>query len=375
MLIWFYAPMKPPSNQTPSGDRRMARLLIRALKHAGHEVRVISKLRSYDGEGDAERQSAIQARSRRTLDRLLAPSSATEIRPDVWFTYHLYHKAPDWLGPEVSTALKIPYVIAEASRAPKRATGPWANNFQQCDIALARANAIVSLNKTDDECVAPALSPGTPIVELKPFLDPSPFVRAHRSRKRHRQKLATTFHLNLDQPWLATAAMMRPGDKMASYIMLAEAVTTIDAPLLIAGDGTQRSEIEGAFKNRSAPTIFLGALAAADLAALFAAADVFVWPAVNEAYGMALLEAQAAGCPTIAGRTGGVPGIVADGVSGLLVPPNNLDELQRAISRVLADHDLRHRLSDAALHMVQSRHTVRIASQTLDRALTDLRST
>ena len=46
---------------------------------------------------------------------------------------------------------------------------------------------------------------------------------------------------------------------------------------------------------------------------MYAAADLYVWPAVREAYGIALLEAQAAGLPVVAGREGGVAEVVADG--------------------------------------------------------------
>ncbi len=45
-------------------------------------------------------------------------------RPQAWFTYHLYYKAVDWIGPRVAAALDIPYLVAEASHAPKRARGP-----------------------------------------------------------------------------------------------------------------------------------------------------------------------------------------------------------------------------------------------------------
>src|ERR1044071_1880552 len=104
-----------------SRGRRMA-----ARVHAGEQVELVSTFRSYDADGDRERQEALRAQGE-TLGRTLAaqwrdlPKSD---RPALWFTYHLYYKAPDWLGPIVAATLGIPYVVAEASYAAKRAGGP-----------------------------------------------------------------------------------------------------------------------------------------------------------------------------------------------------------------------------------------------------------
>src|SRR4030095_4370142 len=76
-------------------------------------------------------------------------------RPQAWFTYHLYHKAPDWLGPPVSRALGIPYLVAEASHAPKRAGGPWDLGQRAAAAAIAAADAILVLNPTDRDCLLP----------------------------------------------------------------------------------------------------------------------------------------------------------------------------------------------------------------------------
>ena len=137
MRIAFYAPLKAPTHPVPSGDRRMARLLMAALEAAGHEVTLACTLRSWDDgrrPGRAERLAALGARC---ADRLTARWRGTP--PDLWFTYHLYHKAPDWIGPAVSRRFGIPYVVAEASHAPKRAAGPWAAGHAAAEAAIRRA--------------------------------------------------------------------------------------------------------------------------------------------------------------------------------------------------------------------------------------------
>ena len=101
--------------------------MMDALANAGHRVEVASTFRTYDGEGDAARQAALRAQGEMLAAELAAQYNAMPagLRPQLWFTYHLYYKAPDWLGPGVSRALGIPYVIAEASHAEKRAKGAW----------------------------------------------------------------------------------------------------------------------------------------------------------------------------------------------------------------------------------------------------------
>ena len=117
MRIAFYAPLKPPDHPVPSGDRRMARLLLDALRLAGHEPVLASRFRSFEGRGDRLRARPGSPPSGGTLaERYLRRcAAAPAAAPELWFTYHLYHKAPDWLGPRIAGALGIPYVVAEAS--------------------------------------------------------------------------------------------------------------------------------------------------------------------------------------------------------------------------------------------------------------------
>ena len=145
MRIAFYAPLKSPTHETPSGDRRVARLVMDALAGAGHRVELVSAFRSYDAGGDPERQADLRAQGA-ALGRALALqwlAGPPAVRPDLWFTYHAYYKAPDWLGPEACATLDIPYVIAEASHAAKRAGGRWDIGHRGALAAIRRADLLL----------------------------------------------------------------------------------------------------------------------------------------------------------------------------------------------------------------------------------------
>ena len=71
MRIAFYAPMKPPDHPNPSGDRRMARLLMAALEAAGHEVTLASRFRAWEGTGDNRRQAELRRQGRAEAEDLI----------------------------------------------------------------------------------------------------------------------------------------------------------------------------------------------------------------------------------------------------------------------------------------------------------------
>ena len=109
---------------------------------------------------------------------------------------------------------------------------------------------------------------------------------------------------------------------------------------------------------RSAPhgrVQFLGRVADADLPALYACADVFAmccrdrWRGLEaEGFGIVFLEAAACGVPAVAGRSGGSHEAVADGETGFVVAPKDVDTVRAAIGRLLDDEPLRVRMGDAA---------------------------
>ncbi len=356
--IAFHAPMKPPDHPVPSGDRRMARALMALLRDLGHEVDLISRFRSFEGSGDRAAQRAIARAGAAEAARLReAWGDGSKLRPDLWFTYHLYHKAPDHLGPPLTEAFGIPYVVAEASVAGKQRNGPWAAGFEASLEALLGADLILATTVRDEVGLRHALGPAAPIRRLRPFLDTAPFAAKTVRKQASKRALAEKLGLHPDHPFGLTVAMMREDVKRRSYRFLIEALSLIEEPLdmVVAGDGPGRAEIARWFADLSLETRLVGRISSAELPELYAACDLFLWPGFGEAYGMAYLEAQAAGLPVVALDTAGVAEVVADGESGLLVREQRPEAFATAI-RTLLDAATRRRLAETASGYVRANH-------------------
>jgi glycosyltransferase involved in cell wall biosynthesis len=375
--VAFYAPLKPPDHPTPSGDRRMARALVKLLEQSGREVTLASRLRSYDRNGDPERQRRIGLLGKRFAGRLIQRyrKIVPENRPKAWVTYHGYHKSPDWLGPAVQRALGIPYLLIETSFAPKQADGPWDLGHRATEAAIGSADVLLAMTHVDEAGLLPLVRPPAKLRRLPPFLDPAPYREARGARVRFRRELGERFGLDPDQPWLLAVGMMRDDVKRQSYEMLAQVLERLKGrswQLLIVGGGPSLPRIEKAFEAFGSTRVrYAGILAESQLPACYAVADVYAWPAIREAYGMAFLEAQASGLPVVAGHAGGVRDVVQDGVTGMLTDPRDSDAMASALARLLDDPVKREAMSLAARTYVEREHSLERASALLDEALGD----
>jgi glycosyltransferase involved in cell wall biosynthesis len=124
--------------------------------------------------------------------------------------------------------------------------------------------------------------------------------------------------------------------------------------VVIAGEGDLRSALESQVRASGAPVTLAGALPREAVAAALSEADVVVVPSVVDGAGNVdglpnvLLEAMAAGRPLVASRVAGIPQVIEDGVSGLLVPPGDARALSEALRRLLREPDTRARLGEEA---------------------------
>jgi glycosyltransferase involved in cell wall biosynthesis len=351
MRIAFYAPMKSPDHPVPSGDRLMAQLLIRALEMAGHSVEVVSQFRIHAGTPEAAAEAL--PRAGEELQRL-RHKWRDEPKPELWFCYHPYYKSPDLFGPAIAAEFTIPYVTAEASYSRKRDAMGWALFQKPVGEAIRQAAVNIAFTERDRKGLEDVF-PEARIAGVKPFIDTVLFEATTPAPVPQR---------------LASVAMMRAGDKMESYTMLAAALRKIeDRPwtLGIIGDGPLRAEVEALFAGFAPGRIdWLGQREPEEIADLLSKSGIYVWPGCGEAYGLAYLEAQAAGLPVVAQETAGVPAVVEADVTGLLTPAGDVEAYARAVAGLLDDRTRRDAMAAAARRFVIEERSLAGASHELD---------
>jgi glycosyltransferase involved in cell wall biosynthesis len=102
-----------------------------------------------------------------------------------------------------------------------------------------------------------------------------------------------------------------------------------------------------------------GPVSVSEVAALYAAADVFVLPSLKEPYGTVYGEAMAAGLPVVGWRTGNLPYLAQHEREGLLIEPGNVAGLREALLRLASDEQLRRRMGEASRARAATRPTWR----------------
>ena len=346
----------------PSGDRTLARLLVKALEGGGHRVSIASRLRSFSKEPDAARLASLEHEAGAEMDRL--SSAWSKAPPDLFLAYHPYYKAPDLIGPRLANRLGIPYVTVEASHAQKRSRDGWCPWQRRVERSLGAAALNICMTPRDREGLLSHLGTEARVALLPPFIDVPDLPR----QKRHAAEPVE----------IITVAMMRTGDKLESYRFLAEALRPLlgrSWRLTIIGDGPARADVEQAFRGFPGERcVFIGELPAAGVHDRLAQSDLYLWPGFGEAFGLAYLEAGAQGLPAIALDCGGISSVIEHEMTGLLVPiaplaEETLARYRSAVSMLISDEKRRRAMGDAARRFVREERGLAGAASRLDALL------
>jgi phosphatidylinositol alpha-1,6-mannosyltransferase len=189
-----------------------------------------------------------------------------------------------------------------------------------------------------------------PTLVIPPGVDPERFRPLDDDAKRAAR---LQFGLDPDRPLVVGVSRLVP---RKGFDVLLDAVAGLaDVQVAIAGAGRDRGRLESRASALGARAHLLGRVPDADLAALYACADVFSmlcrdrwggWEA--EGYGIVFVEAAACGVPSVAGRSGGSDEAVLHGETGYVVDPRDVGDVRAALERLLRDDELRARMGAAA---------------------------
>jgi glycosyltransferase involved in cell wall biosynthesis len=166
----------------------------------------------------------------------------------------------------------------------------------------------------------------------------------------------------------------RIGDAKGTFTLLrawAKLVTDgsrlAPARLTIAGDGeVNRAQAVVTRLNLSGSVQVRSWLSASEVADLLGTAHVLTLPSRYEGQPIAVLEAMARGLCVVASAVGGVPELIQDGASGVLVPPDDVDALAMALRMVINDPEMRDRLGNAALDRARAAYDVDVIWRRFD---------
>ncbi|MCP4116086.1 MAG: glycosyltransferase family 4 protein [Desulfobacteraceae bacterium] len=351
MKIAFYAPFKPLGHGTPSGDLVIAGGIVEFLERRGHDVTVQGRVRA---RWITHRPWLWPGLIR---DFVRSVRSLAASPPDLWLTYHAYYKAPDLLGPWVCRLLGIRYVIFQGIYSTKRRrrlkTLP---GFLLNRASLVRADHVIT-NKLEDLDNLKRLLPEHRLSHIPPGIYPGEFRRNEREGAALRGQWGAG-----PVPVILTAAMFRNDVKSRGLTWLIQCCARLartDVPflLVIAGSGPMEKKLR-ALAERCIPGRyrFVGRIERKEMYRFYSAGDLFAFPGIRESLGMVFLEAQSCSLPVVAFDNGGIPEVVDNGKTGLLVPMFRESAFVNALARLIRDKGLRSGMGKEASAYIRQRH-------------------
>jgi glycosyltransferase involved in cell wall biosynthesis len=138
------------------------------------------------------------------------------------------------------------------------------------------------------------------------------------------------------------------------------------AVLLVVGAGTAQAALREQVRKRGLSGVVLVVGGQQDIRPFLQAMDLFVLPSLDEGFGIALLEAMAMELPIVASNVGGIPEVVDNGKTGVLVSPRDSDALAQAIVALLKHEEKRHRMGMLGRERVLSRFTAQHSASQLE---------
>jgi len=326
--------------RTWRGGQNQVLVTVMGLRALGHRTLLV-----------AHSSGELRQRAEEGLDLLpLAPKTEMDLsaawrlsriikqlKPDIVHAHDPHGVAMAALALSMSTQLhKPPLVAARRVDFHLRGTSLSRWKYRQVDCFLCASEAIRQM----------LIGDGVPAASAVTVHEGIDLGRAEAAPP---AKLHEDLWLPHQAPIIGNVAALVP-HKGQRHLVEAAALTVRqvpDARFVIAGEGELRPALERQIKEHHLEKhVFLAGFRP-DVLSLHQAFDIFVMSSVTEGLGTSLLDAMACGKPVVATTAGGIPEVVVDGETGLLVPPRDHASMARAIVSLLKDEPLRRQMGEA----------------------------
>jgi glycosyltransferase involved in cell wall biosynthesis len=334
------------------GAQRYVYDLALAAREVGHEILVVS---GTEGElTERLRDAGVATKSIPSLVRDV--NIFTELRALRELVRITRNYSPDIIHGNSSKGgiyagiagrlCRVPSIVFTAHGWAFNEARPW---WQRKIIASIHWLTILLSHKTI--CVSDAIAHD---IEHLPFIRKKLTVvhsgiEPQFSLDRYKARELLAPHLVATPLWIGTIAELHPVKQIDVLIKAFARLSQVHPhmALVLMGEGSERERLETLVREQGLATRIHFCGHVREASSYLSALDIFVFPSRSEALGYALLEAGSAGLPSVASAVGGIPEIITDQESGLLVPSGDISALTEALHLLLVNAELRVKIGRA----------------------------
>ena len=345
--------------RTWRGGQNQVLVTLMGLRALGHRTMLVANSQGELRQRAAEGLDLVPLAPRTEMDLSAAwrlSRLLKQLKPDIVHAHDPHGVAMAALALSMSTAaVKPPLVAARRVDFHLRNSALSRWKYRQVDCFICASEAIRHILISDG-------IPAARAVTVHEGVDLDRVAAAPPAR------LHEEFWLPHDAPIVGNVAAL-VAHKGQRYLIEAAALVVRqvpDARFIIAGEGELRPNLERQIKDHRLEKHVLLAGFRPDVLSLHKSFDIFVLSSTTEGLGTSLLDAMASSKPIVATKAGGIPEVVDDGVTGLLVPPKDHQALAHAIVTLLKDARLRQEYGAAGFARVRDRYSAeRMVQDTL----------